>query len=90
MYIPVVVFLDYALLGDDIVIGGQKVALCYKQWLADLGVSVSMPKSQVSDIGAANQFRVKGVDLSPININDKSSYPRCWVSKLCCRCHSCI
>lgn len=64
-------FLDYALLGDDIVIGDQKVALRYKQWLADLGVSVSMPKSLVSDIGAlefAKKFRVKGVDLSPINI----------------------
>ena len=43
-------FLDYyALLGDDIVIGDQKVALPYKEWLADLGVSVSMPKSLVNE-----------------------------------------
>lgn len=58
-------FLDYALLGDDIVIGDQKVALRYKQWLADLGVSVSM-RSQISAL--AKKFCVKGVDLSPINI----------------------
>ena len=42
-------FLDYALLSDDIVIGDQKVALPYKEWLADLGVSVSMPKSLVNE-----------------------------------------
>lgn len=35
--------------GDDIVIGDQKVALPYKEWLADLGVSVSMPKSLVNE-----------------------------------------
>jgi hypothetical protein len=54
-------FLDYALLGDDIVIGDLKGYLRNKQWLADLGVSVSMPKSLVSDIGAlefAKKFRV--------------------------------
>lgn len=28
---------------DDLVIGDQKVALPYKEWLADLGVNVSMP-----------------------------------------------
>lgn len=54
-------FLDYALLGDDIVIGDLKGYLRNKQWLADLGVSVSMPKSLVSDIGdleVAKKFRV--------------------------------
>uniref|UniRef100_A0A803ND50 Cytochrome c oxidase subunit 1 n=1 Tax=Chenopodium quinoa TaxID=63459 RepID=A0A803ND50_CHEQI len=35
--------------GDEIVIGDQKVALPYKEWLADLGVSVSMPKSLVNE-----------------------------------------
>lgn len=80
-------FLDYALPGDEIVIGDQKVALPYKEWLADLGVSVSMPKSLVSDICVlefAKKFRVKGVHLSPINIKMISA-PR--VSKLCCQSH---
>lgn len=35
--------------GDDLVIGDWKVALPDKEWLADLGVSVSMPKSLVNE-----------------------------------------
>lgn len=67
-------FLDYALLGDDIVIGYLRNKE-WKEWLADLGVSVS--KSLVSDIGEApwnslrNSVFVKGIDLSPINIQMK-------------------
>ncbi|KAL9665340.1 hypothetical protein QQ045_020759 [Rhodiola kirilowii] len=66
-------FWDYALLGDDIVIADRKVADAYQSILADLGVSISVPKSIVSDKGilefAKKYWRVKPwVDLSPVSM----------------------
>lgn len=55
-------FLDYALLGDDIVIGDLKGYLRNKQWLADLG---ALPKlgsrcrSRWSQISAPSPFAKK-------------------------------
>lgn len=48
---PGIKFYRYALLGDDIVIGDEKVAEAYLRRINDLGVKVSMPKSLISDHG---------------------------------------
>lgn len=45
-------FSAYALLGDDIVIGDKLVAFHYQALLADLNVTISVPKSLISDNGA--------------------------------------
>lgn len=44
-------FRNYALLGDDIVMGDARVADVYKDVIQRLGVNLSLPKSLVSDIG---------------------------------------
>lgn len=44
---PETVFRKYALLGDDIVIGDPKVASVYREMMAELGVKIPLPKSQV-------------------------------------------
>lgn len=65
------VFRDYALLGDDIVIGDRKVAEAYKHNINELGVSISKAKSLISNIGAlefAKKFRIQDRDLSPLSI----------------------
>jgi hypothetical protein len=63
----------YALLGDDIVIADKRVALQYRELLNKLGVSISEPKSIVSNIGCAEfakQFWTAGLckDLSPVSL----------------------
>lgn len=45
------VFRDYAILGDDVVIGCPKVATKYREALEEIQVSISLPKSLVSDRG---------------------------------------
>jgi len=66
-------FTDYALLGDDIVIADQCVALEYRRYLALMGVSISLPKSIISTNGSCEfgkrfwtDFLKK--DLSPISM----------------------
>lgn len=64
-------FDKYAILGDDICIADSKVAEVYLSTLKDLGVTISLPKSLVSDVGGAEfakKFRCKNltVDLSPL------------------------
>jgi len=64
-------FKDYAVLGDDVVIGEWKVARFVEQTLAELGVDIERQKSLISDhFEFAKRFRVlQGrVDLSPISI----------------------
>nr|XP_012575409.1 uncharacterized protein LOC105852994 [Cicer arietinum] len=61
----------YAILGDDICIADSKVAEVYLSTLKDLGVTISLPKSLVSDVGGAEfakKFRCNNltVDLSPL------------------------
>lgn len=46
-------FYKYAILGDDICIADSKVAEVYLSTLKDLGVTISLPKSLVSDVGGA-------------------------------------
>lgn len=56
-------FRDYALLGDDIVIGDPAVAARYREWLNDLGVKIYESKSITSTLEFAKKFRVKGLSL---------------------------
>lgn len=67
-------FRDYAILGDDIVIGNAKVAKRYIEVLATLGVGVGLHKSLISAAGTALEFAkrtfVKGVDVSPIPLTE--------------------
>ncbi|WJX83151.1 hypothetical protein P8452_65829 [Trifolium repens] len=56
-------FDKYAILGDDICIADSKVAEVYLSTLKDLGVTISLPKSLVSDVGGAKfakKFRLLG------------------------------
>jgi hypothetical protein len=62
-------FEDYAVLGDDVVIGNSSVASSYLALMSDLGVDINLSKSVVSTTGSlefAKRTVVEGVDLSPI------------------------
>ena len=66
-------FLDYAILGDDVVIADEKVATMYRSLITKWGVKISETKSLISHRGAAEfakRFKVKGLtkDLSPLTI----------------------
>lgn len=70
MVFPYRKFSDYALLGDDIVIGDEAVALRYKELIGQLGVKISLPKSLISNSGFlefTKRFVSSKVDLSPIS-----------------------
>lgn len=71
-------FDKYAILGDDICIADSKVAEVYLSTLKDLGVTISLPKSLVSDVGGAEfakKFRCKNltVALSPVSIRNQAN-----------------
>jgi len=62
----------YALLGDDIVIADEKVAVKYQELLQSIGVDISIEKTLFSNNGSlefAKRFYTKGlsVDLSPVS-----------------------
>lgn len=66
-------FLDYGVLGDDIVITDERVAAEYRRILDILQVNLSEQKSLASYTGCAEfakRFVVKGLskDISPIDI----------------------
>lgn len=42
-------FKDYCVLGDDIVIGNEMVAIEYQDLISKLGVSINLSKSVISD-----------------------------------------
>lgn len=70
---PGVKFRNYAVLGDDVVIGDERVAHYYKYALEMLQVKISLTKSLISSTGAlefAKRFYVKSasVDLSPVSM----------------------
>lgn len=70
---PGLVFRDYAILGDDIVIADQEVSEVYAQSLEKLGLTISKKKSLISDTGAAEfakRFIIKDMskDISPVSI----------------------
>lgn len=62
-------FRDYALLGDDIVIGDPAVAARYCEWVNDFLVKIYESKYITSSIGAlefAKKFRVKPVNVKMV------------------------
>jgi hypothetical protein len=62
-------FKDYALLGDDIVIGQKSVAKAYYSIMTELGVEIGLFKSLISPNGHlefAKRFLSKTADLSPV------------------------
>ena len=64
-------FRNYALLGDDIVIGDDKVAKVYRDIMDQLGLKIPLAKTLTSDIGAlefAKKFRILERDLSPVSV----------------------
>lgn len=62
-------FTDYAVLGDDIVIGHDNVALAYQRIMRDLGLELNLSKSLISDSMScefAKRIYIEGGDVSPI------------------------
>jgi hypothetical protein len=70
------VFTDYLVLGDDIVIGNQEVADSYLRLCGDLGVTIGLPKSFISNEGffnfAAQSFFSKQ-NISTISFKEELS-----------------
>lgn len=68
-------FRDYALLGDDIVIANEVVALQYARMVKEFGVDISESKSIISDSGSfefAKRVREGSVDFS-LRMNGRGS-----------------
>lgn len=65
-------FRDYLILGDDIVIAGEKVAIEYKKVILSLGVEISSRKSLVPRTRLGCEFASKLVlgryDLRPLPV----------------------
>jgi hypothetical protein len=65
-------FRDYAVLGDDLVIGNSRVRKSYLLIVSALGVECGIAKSIISPKGTAIEFAKrtfwKGVDVSPIPV----------------------
>ena len=71
-------FVDYALLGDDILITDKKVANQYSRLLDRLSVTISFAKSIVSENGTiefAKRFWIRDMqkDISPISLKALTS-----------------
>jgi hypothetical protein len=61
-------FLNYALLGDDICIADEAVAMTYLEIMNDLGVEINLSKSLVSSISCiefAKRWKIGKTDVSP-------------------------
>lgn len=67
-------FTDYAVLGDDMVIGSTAVKDQYLKILSDLGVSCGLAKSILSPKGTGLEFAkrtfIDGYDVSPISLKE--------------------
>lgn len=67
-------FTQYAVLGDDLVIGNKAVAEQYLLVLNELGMPVNLHKSLVSHNGTCLEFAkrtiYKGVDISPVPVKE--------------------
>lgn len=65
-------FRDYLILGDDVVIAGEKVAIEYKKIMTSLGVEISARKSLVPSTRHGCEFASKLVlgryDLRPLPV----------------------
>lgn len=63
-------FRDYAVLGDDVVIGNSSVAAAYTNLARELGVEINLSKSLESSIGVAEfakRLMTKDFDYSPVS-----------------------
>nr|WAY16590.1 putative RNA-dependent RNA polymerase [Rhizoctonia solani mitovirus 113] len=73
-------YTNYAVLGDDVVIGDAKVARAYLRIMESLGVKVNTSKSLLSHRGLAFEFAkrtvVRGVDVSPVTFKEYYSATR--------------
>jgi len=73
-------YTNYAVLGDDIVIGDHKVMTQYLEFMNSLGVDIGLHKSLLSPKGLALEFAkrtiYKGVDVSPVPIKEFYSASR--------------
>jgi hypothetical protein len=71
---PGVWFKDYAILGDDLVIGNRLVAIEYLRVLKDIGMEVGLHKSLISGGNLGLEFAKrtfhKGEDISPIPLSE--------------------
>jgi hypothetical protein len=71
---PGVWFKDYAILGDDLVIGNRLVAIEYLRVLKDIGMEVGLHKSLISGGNLGLEFAKKtfhkGEDISPIPLTE--------------------
>jgi len=66
-------FMDYLILGDDLVIADEKVALRYIAVCSSLGIKVNLKKSYVSESGFfnfANQSYMGTVNVSPLSLKE--------------------
>lgn len=70
-------FTDYAVLGDDLVIGNHDVAMEYLKLCKELGVEINLSKSIISPKGLCLEFAkrtyYKGVDVSPVPIKEMAA-----------------
>jgi hypothetical protein len=67
-------FIDYMVLGDDVVIANKAVAEAYARLMTELHVPLSMHKSHFSDLGMfnfANQTFVQNVNVSPVSLREE-------------------
>jgi hypothetical protein len=68
-------FIDYLVLGDDIVIANRKVAEEYMRLCASLGIQIGLAKSYVSSKGMfnfANQTFVGAHNYSPLSMKEEA------------------
>jgi hypothetical protein len=71
--IPIGLFKDYAILGDDIVIANGAVARSYLLLMREIGVEIGIAKSLVSRNGVlefAKRFFVGGKDCSAVSLKE--------------------
>jgi hypothetical protein len=75
------VYTNYSVLGDDLVIGDKEVYEEYLVILTQLGMPVNLSKSIISHKGTAFEFAkrtvYKGIDVSPITLKDMHSAQTC-------------
>jgi hypothetical protein len=75
------VYTNYSVLGDDLVIGDREVYEEYLVILTQLGMPVNLSKSIISHKGTALEFAkrtvYKGIDVSPITLKDMHSAQTC-------------
>lgn len=67
-------FIDYMVLGDDVVIANKAVAEMYARLMNELHVPLSMHKSHISDLGMfnfANQTFVSNINVSPVSLREE-------------------